>query len=143
MDVRAPISTIMTTDLLTVGPTDKLREANAIFEKHRLHHILVTIEDKVVGMLSLTDLLYFLKGKSDDSYEEVLNEVRLKNYTVEEIMTTGLAQLSPGDPISAALNIFKENLFHALPVIDDDKLVGIVSTQDIIVALANQKVLNK
>jgi acetoin utilization protein AcuB len=83
-----------------------------------------------------------LKVKTNDSYEEMLNEVRLKNYTVEEIMTTGLATLGPDDLIQTALNIFKENLFHALPIVKDGKLVGLLSAQDIIVALANEKTLH-
>ena len=84
----------------------------------------------------------FLKGKSYDKYEEHLNKVRLKNYSVEEIMTSGVATLKPSDFIRTALNIFKENLFHALPVIDDGKLVGIISSQDIIISLANQKAIS-
>ncbi|MFT4667392.1 MAG: CBS domain-containing protein [Ulvibacter sp.] len=139
MNVLDPIATIMTKNVLTIGAKDKLQEAQKIFDHHRVHHIPVVSDGAVLGILSLTDLLYFLKGKSEDSYEDVLNEVRLKNYTVEEIMSTGLANITSTDQIYTALNIFKENLFHAMPVIDDDKLVGVISTQDIINALANQK----
>ena len=141
MNILAPISTIMTKDVFTIGPKDKLQVAQDIFDEHRIHHLPVVDEDKVVGMLSNSDLLYFLKGKSYDKYEEHLNKIRLKNYTVEEIMTSGLATLTSADLIRTALNIFKENLFHAIPVIDEEKLVGIISSHDIIVSLANQKAI--
>ncbi len=141
MNILAPISTIMTTEVITVTPKDKLQIVQDIFEEYRIHHLPVVDEGKVVGMLSNSDLMYFLKGKSYDKYEEHLNKVRLKNYTVEEIMTCGIATLKSSDLIRTALNIFKENLFHALPVIDDGKLVGIISSQDIIISLANQKAI--
>jgi acetoin utilization protein AcuB len=142
MNIQKPVSSLMTTNVMTVSPTDKLQKAQDIFNHHRIHHIPVTNNEEVVGMLSMTDLLYFLKGKSTDSYDEILNEVRLKNYTVAEIMTTGLATLEPDDLIRTALNIFKENLFHALPIVKEGKLVGLLSAQDIIVALANEETLN-
>jgi len=140
MNLLDPISSIMTTEVLTVGPKDKVQEAQYIFDHHRIHHIPVVSDGAVLGMLSMTDLLYFLKGKSHDSYEETMNKIRLKNYTVEEIMATGLANISSTDTIHTALNIFKENLFHAMPVVDEGELVGIISTQDIIKTLANQKI---
>ena len=142
MNVQAPVSTIMTTHLYTVGPKDKLMEAKKIFDSRKIHHIPVVNKKEILGMVSLTDLLYFLKGMTDDSYEKVLNDVRLNNYTVEEIMTTGLAKLNSTDRISVALDIFEMNLFHVLPVVDNEELVGIVSTHDIITSLANEKVPN-
>ncbi|MFK7810531.1 MAG: HPP family protein [Saprospiraceae bacterium] len=140
MNVLDPISTIMTKDVLTVSPEDKLQEAQKIFDQHKIHHLPVTDkEGHVLGMLSVTDLHYFLRGKSINSYEIILNDIRLKNYKVEEIMTKGLAKISSTDRILTALKIFKENLFHAMPIVDDEKLVGIITTHDIISNLANEK----
>ena len=60
----------------------------------------------------------------------------MNNFTVKDIMTKRLAKLEPTDKINVALEVFKENLFHALPVVEGDKIVGIVSTFDIIKRLA-------
>ena len=140
MNVLDPISTIMTKDVLTISPGDKLQEAQKIFDQHKIHHLPVVSKDgRVTGMLSVTDLHYFLRGKSINSYEIILNDIRLKNYKVEEIMTKGLAKISSTDRILTALKIFKENLFHAMPIVDDEKLVGIITTHDIIANLANEK----
>ena len=62
----------------------------------------------------------------------------MKNHQVESIMTTGLAKLAPTDKILVALKVFKENLFHAIPIVDQDELVGIVTTYDIIKALGRE-----
>ncbi len=140
MDILAPISTIMTSKLITVNPLDKLIEVHQIFETHKIHHLPVVRYKKIVGMISKTDLLYFLKGITNNDYENFLNEARLKNYCAEDIMTTGLATLASTDRIGVALQIFKENLFHAIPIVDNDELQGIVTTYDIISALANEKI---
>ena len=144
MDLLAPVSTIMTKKLFTVTPNDKLSLVKEIFDKHKIHHLPVVRYKTIVGMVSKTDLLYFLKGAAYDSgYEDMLNEARLNNYTVEEIMTKGLAKVSSKDRIGVAIEVFKVNLFHAIPVVDDDELVGILTTYDIIrsLSLKDQKVV--
>ena len=54
-------------------------------------------------------------------------------------MTEKNATLRSSDRISVAIETFKENLFHAIPIVDHGKLVGIVTTHDIINCLANRK----
>jgi len=139
MNILNPISTIMSTDLITVNPSDKLEKVQAIFDEHRIHHIPVVRYTEIVGIISKTDLLYFLKGLGAKGSEKMLNHIRLTNYTAEAIMTTGIAKLSSTDRIDVALEVFKENLFHAIPIVDDEKLVGIVTTYDIIEAIASSK----
>jgi len=142
MNVMAPVSSIMSTKLYTVNPKDKLSVVKEVFDTNRIHHLPVVRYKTIVGIISKTDLLYFLKGASHaDGYENMLNEARLHNYTAEEIMTTGMAKLSSKDRIAVAVEVFKENLFHAIPVVDNGELVGIVTTYDIISALSerNQK----
>lgn len=138
MNLLAPVSTLMTTKLITVHPTDKLTVVKDLFDKNKIHHLPVVKYKEIVGMVSKTDLLSFLKGFESDSYDNYMNDVRLKNYTAEDIMTKGLAKLEPSDRINVALEVFKENLFHALPVVEDGELVGILTTFDIIRALANE-----
>ena len=53
-------------------------------------------------------------------------------------MTKGLATLSPDALLSEALELFKENIFHAIPILDDGDLVGIITPHDIICALSEK-----
>lgn len=140
MNLLQPVSTLMTKKLITVHPSDKLVVIKEIFDKNKIHHLPVVKHKEMVGIISKNDLLSFLKGFQNDSYDDYMNNVRLKNYTAEDIMTKGLAKLEPSDRINVALEVFKENLFHALPVIDDGELVGIITTFDIIKALSNEPV---
>ncbi|MEM1321869.1 MAG: CBS domain-containing protein [Bacteroidota bacterium] len=130
----------MTTNLITVNPQDKLEKVKAIFDEHNIHHLPVVRYKEIVGIISKTDLLYFLKGLGDDQYQAVLNTARLKNYNADQIMTTGLAKLESTDRINVALEVFKTNLFHAIPIVDNDELVGILTTYDIIDELSREEV---
>lgn len=138
MNILAPVSTIMTRDLITVNPKDSLKVVKEIFDSKRLHHIPVVRYKKIVGIISKSDVLYFLKGANPEK-EKTRNEKLLEKYTADEIMTTGMAKLESDDRINVALEVFKENLFHAIPVVDNDELTGIVTTYDIIKALSEDK----
>ena len=143
MNVLAPVSTLMTTKLVTVNPKDNLTMVKEIFEKNKIHHLPVVRYKKLVGLISKNDLLHFIKGYSENNYDEVLNTTRLKNCLAEDIMVKGIAKLEPTDRINVALKVFNENLFHALPVVQDDELVGILTTYDIIKALSEEPIQAK
>lgn len=139
MDILAPVSTIMTRDLLTVNPKDALKLVKEIFDTKSIHHIPVVRYKKIVGIISLMDLRFFLKGARSEKEKEY-NESLLEKYCAEDIMTKGLAKLESTDRINVTLEVFKENLFHAIPVVDNEELVGIITTYDIIKALSEDKV---
>lgn len=139
MDILAPVSSIMTTDLITVNPKDNLKVVKEIFEGRRIHHLPVVRHKKIVGLISKTDLLHFLKGANPEK-EMARNERLLEEFVAEDIMTTGLAKLESDDRINVALEVFKENLFHAIPIVDGEELKGIVTTYDVISALSEDKV---
>lgn len=126
----------MTRDLITVHPKDTLLDVKEIFDKHRIHHLPVVEFKKIVGIMSKTDLLYYQRNYDQVPYKDVFEESRLKAYKVGEVMRKGLATLSPDDRINVAIEVFRENILHAIPVVENDELIGLVTTHDIIEALA-------
>ena len=139
MNLLAPVKTIMTSDLLTVSENDPLSRLKEIFEAHRFHHVPVTNGEELVGMISKTDFLFFTKGYLKSKIGQDFENIRLNTHEVKEIMTTGVATLDVNDKVNVALEVFKENLFHALPILEEGKLAGIVTTFDIIKNLAEGK----
>ena len=139
MNLLTPVAELMTKELITVNPEDKLMAVKKIFDNNRIHHVPVVRFRKIVGIVSKTDLLYFLKGMGNARRPDVLNEGRLLVTRVQDIMTTGLAKLEPTDRVNVALEIFRENILHAIPVVENEELVGILTTHDIITALADKK----
>ncbi len=126
----------MTTKLVTLHPKDTLMDVKKVFESHSLHHIPIVEYRKLVGIVSKGDLEYYERHYDNVPYGDILEKGRLNAYDVGEVMTKGLATLGPEASIAEALELLKENVFHAIPIIEDDELVGIVTTHDIICALA-------
>lgn len=137
MNLLSPISTIMTKDLITLKPSDSIADAAAIFEQNKIHHLPIAIDDELVGIVSMSDYLFFRRGFLNTTEDKKTENIRLNNYEVNHIMTKGLATMGPSEKINVALEIFKENILHAIPIIKSGKLVGIVTTHDIITHLAN------
>lgn len=140
MNVLAPVKTIMSTNLITVNPKDKLTVVKEIFETHNIHHVPVVRYKEIVGMISKTDFMFFMRGFNRNEEDRFVNEARLRAYNAEDLMTAGLAKVSPEERINVVLEIFKENRFHAIPVVEENELKGIVTTFDIINTLANETV---
>lgn len=140
MNLLEPISAHMTTDLVTLSPNDNIWTAKNLFENNNIHHIPVVDFKEIVGMLSKSDLDLFCHGFNKDK-DIKAEEDRLKAAKVGEIMSKQLAKLEANDRIRTALEVFKMNRFRALPVVQDGTdLIGIITTHDIIVALANEPV---
>ena len=139
MNIFNPVKDIMTTKLITVGPHDKLETVKAIFEQNNIHHVPVVRYKEILGMISKSDFLYFLRGFSGSDEDRFIDNARLRVYNAEDIMTTGLAKISPNDRISVALEIFLQNRFHAVPIVENEDLVGMVTTLDILRKLAENK----
>lgn len=129
----------MTTKLVTVGPEDNLLAVKKIFTENSFHHIPVVRFKAIVGIISKTDFNHFMDGVSHAVEDKMLNDSRLERVKAEHIMTKGLGKLEPDDRINVALEVFSRNWFHALPVIENDELVGMVTTQDIIRAILDEK----
>lgn len=138
MDFKTPISKFMSRKLITVTPKDRMTAVKEIFDKHRIHHIPVVRDTALVGMISKTDYMHFLRGKNNNGYGQLIEDSRLHNYTAEDVMTKGIATLEPGDRINVALDVFSENLFHAIPIVENGELVGMLTTHDIIKVLMEE-----
>ena len=115
------VSTIMTRSLITVKPEDSLVETKKIFTRKRIHHLpVVDDNEKLVGLVTTRDLLFL--NKPFEEYQNLL---------VREVMKSKLATLAPTEKIATAAEVFLENLFHAVPIVEDGRLVGIVTSFDV------------
>jgi len=116
------ISTIMSTQLITLTPEDTLGKAREILLSKRVHHLPVVEGKKLVGMVTSWDM--FKLGLSAAEYQ---------NTKVRDVMTRKLATLEPDQHIGAAAEVLMEHLFHAIPIVNEaGDLVGIVTSYDIL-----------
>lgn len=130
-----PVSEIMSTKLMTVIPTDPLTKVKEIFETYNIHHIPVVRYKELVGMVSKTDFYKLIHGFRLRVTGQEENETAdiLGTHTVEQLMTKGVVRLNQNDKMGVAAELFLTNYFHAVPIVNDEnELVGIVTTYDII-----------
>lgn len=125
-----PVSKIMSTGLLTVNITQRLKEVEAIIRGQHVRHVPVVSGDKIIGMLSKTDLqkISFVNMIDGDD----LTTAMYDNLSIEQVMTKDITTVKQDDTILDVATILSENEFHALPVTEDGKLVGIVTTSDLV-----------
>ncbi len=138
MKKRTPVSKIMTSDVITLNYSNGLETAERLFKEHNIRHIPVVSGDAIVGMLSYTDLLRISFADAIDENETDVDTVVYEMFTIEQVMAKSLVSVTSNTTIKEVAEILSKKEFHALPVVDDNKLVGIVTTTDLINYLIEQ-----
>ncbi|MFM2230657.1 MAG: hypothetical protein RL607_1915 [Bacteroidota bacterium] len=138
MKKHVPVTQIMTTNVIKLNVTDDLTKAETLFKKHHIRHIPVVNGNRIVGMLSLTDLLRISFADAVDEDAQEVDVTVYNMFTVEQVMARNLVKVSPETSIREVAEILATKEFHALPVVMDELLVGIVTTTDLIKYLLAQ-----
>ncbi|HMQ43201.1 CBS domain-containing protein [Mariniflexile maritimum] len=126
-----PISAIMTKNIIALTRSDNLEYAEKLFKKHKIRHIPVVSAENVIGMLSYSDLLRIsLSDLNDD--EQSVDSIVYNMFTIEQVMTKNVISVSSKTTIKEAAEIIAKQEFHALPIVDDGVLIGIVTTTDLL-----------
>ena len=140
MNLLMPVSTLMSRKFHVVSDLDNARLVKEIFDRKSVSHILVMRNDRIVGTVTRCDFLSFFSGLSKRFENTALTQSVLSAYTIGEVMNDRVSFIESNDRIHVALEMFRDNMFAALPVIDEmDRLVGMVTAMDIIKALAKEK----
>jgi len=136
MKKRVPVTQIMTKNLVTLSLNDDLVTAEKLFKKHRIRHIPVTSGEKILGMLSYTDLLRI--SFADSISENDIDSSVYDMFTIEQVMANNVVSVTSKNSVKEVAEYLAKEEFHALPVVDDGKLLGIVTTTDLINYLLEQ-----
>ncbi len=138
MKQHVHVSTIMTQNVVKLNITDDLTKAESLFKQHKIRHIPVVNGNKILGILSYSDLLRISFVDAVDDEDEVVDVTVYNMFTVEQVMSKHLVTVAPETTIKETAEILASKEFHALPVCKGDLLVGIVTTTDLIRYLLKQ-----
>jgi CBS domain-containing membrane protein len=138
MKQNVPVSAIMTKHVIKLNVNDDLTKAESLFKKHHIRHIPVVNGNIILGMLSYTDLLRISFADAVDEDEKSVDVTVYNMFSVEQVMARNLVKVSPDTTIKEVAEILSKKEFHALPVVEDELLVGIVTTTDLIKYLIDQ-----
>ena len=124
--IKKKVSEIMTSDVITTTPEIDVVYAFEKLMEFKISSLPVVEDDKLIGIITTTDVGHNL----------ILDKYELGT-KVEEIMIKDVVTVSPDDTIETAIKVMKESnpgsgILNQLPVVDDCKLVGIISDGDII-----------
>ena len=132
------VSKIASTSLLTVHTAQKMSEVRKLFKEKKIHHLPVVSGDKLVGLISATDMVA-LSFSAYAADERSVDAVLDSQFSIEEVMQKGITTLHHSDSIKKAAEILAEGRFHSLPIVDDNnELKGIVTSTDLISYLLAQ-----
>ncbi|TYA84169.1 CBS domain-containing protein [Seonamhaeicola marinus] len=127
-----PVSTIMTESVIALTRSDDLERAEKLFNKHRIKHMPVVTGESVIGMLSYTDLMRISLAEISNIDEHSIDSVVYNMFTIEQVMVKDVVTVNSKTSIKEVAKILAEREFHALPIVDDSILVGIVTTTDLL-----------
>ena len=135
---QAMVSTIMTRDMITVNYKDDLESAEHLFKTHKIRHIPVVKGNELKGMISYTDLLRISFADAIGEDEMSIDSVVYNMFTIEQVMVKSVVTMPSTSSIKEVAELLTRRNFHAIPIVDDDKLVGIVTTTDLLKFLLSQ-----
>jgi len=128
------VSKYMTQKLITATPDMTVKQAFLLMRTHRVRHIPVVEGEELVGIISDRDLR---RPRWAESLDDWTTYYQIEDtHTVADVMTRTPETVKASDDIRKAVKIFREQRYGALPVLNrDQELVGILSAQDLLVAL--------
>lgn len=138
MNKKKPVADIMTADVHTADvDKDTLFDVKDLMLTKGLRHVPVVHGKKLVGIISKTDIdrLIFSRMFED---EEDADEAVLEMLKIEQVMTHKPKAVNKDTTVREVAEILAKEEFHALPVLDGDRLVGIVTTTDVIKYMLTQ-----
>jgi len=125
MDVSGNIGAILSQkndEIFSVSPETTVHDAVAMMDEKNVGALLVLEGDKLVGMLSERDYTrkVMLRGKKSSDTK------------VSEIMSTNLTVAHPNEGVEECLRVMTDKRFRHLPVLDGEKVVGVISIGDLV-----------
>ena len=133
MNPERSVSEIMTTRLVTVRPDTNAKEVYNIFKQNDFHHVPVVDKgDILVGIISKEDFFKVSYILSQQTTGKTWTENQYQSLCARDFMTNYPMTLDPDDTIGLAADVFLTNKFHALPVVEDHQLIGIVTSHDLL-----------
>ncbi len=153
------VKEIMNTRFNVLHPRLPISQAIDLFlqaslkEKRRVFGMAVVEDGLIKGMLSMYDILLFVRPKHVGVWGQMENIVpeealdaqlnRLKDVYVSDLMTTRIISITPETHLLAALDIMLKKHVRRLPVVEKDNLVGMLYISDLFYCLLNKFLKNK
>ena len=120
---RISVGDLMTRNFASVLPEDNLHKCAKIMAKQRINSILVTKEERLLGILTSRDILWVVSKKPD---------IDMRKIRSIDVAKKKLAVIKPSADISEALEKMRQSNYRRLPVLSKNRVLGVVTMKDIL-----------
>lgn len=141
---------IMTRNVISVAPETRIEDLARLFVEKRVSAMpVITEEGRLTGVVSETDLVeqnkplhvptvislfdWVLYLESEKDFQEEVEQITAR--TVSEICSDEVVSCGPQTPISEIASLMSDHKVNLIPVVDDDKVVGVVARLDVVRAM--------
>lgn len=138
MKRNEPVSKIMSTQVASVHHGDPISKVRQLVRERGVHHIPVVSGDQLVGMIAFSDILRVSFGDAFQTDERTVDATLDHTLKLEDIMAKKPVSLQDSATIREAAEILARGDFHSIPIVNGTKLVGIVTSTDLIQYLLEQ-----
>jgi len=115
------VNEVMSKNMLTLDKSTSLQEAAEHMKKLNVGCVIVTDSNNPIGIIT-----------ERDSVTKIAAEGRPLFTEIKEVMSSPLITIDPEETIWEASELMKEKLIHKLPVKENDEIIGIITTTDIV-----------
>jgi len=138
-DEMTRVKDLMTRDATTLRRNEKLTLADDVMHLGRVRHLPVLDEEgKLAGIVSQRDLfrgaLAQVLGYGAHARRKLLDTLQVK-----DVMATEVSVTTPETPIAEAARVLLERKIGCLPVVENDRLVGILTESDFVACVAREQ----
>ena len=124
------VSTILATkgaNVVTIAPETAVSEAVRLFNKHDIGALVVVSDDQLMGILSERDIV-----------RQLAHYERMLDVPVQDLMTPRVIVGRPQDDLASIVHTMTEKRFRHLPIVENGRLIGIISIGDVLKAQRDQ-----
>jgi CBS domain-containing membrane protein len=123
------IDAIMSTDLITVRPSETLEQARTLMHTNRIHHLPVVNDGgELVGLVTLTNVL----AATDSILRDADNRIHAEEILIKDVMVEDLATVDERASLRQAALFIEKHKIGCLPVLANGKLKGIITDSDFV-----------
>ncbi len=130
MIFKRKASDFMTPNVIVGGKENNFNQIADFFTNYKIQHLPIVEKDKLVGIVSVNDLLKFVVSATKSGKTLSADELN-KSFRVEKVMTQNPVTVGPNDSQGKVIEILGEGKFQAVPVVENERVIGIITNKDI------------
>lgn len=123
MDSVISVGEIMTRNFVWTGPETNLRECAKLMIRKKVGSLIIKESEKLLGILTEKDIIWAIVKKSKSSLVEI---------KASDLMKRKVITIKPSSDISEAMDKFRTQKVRRLPVVENGKLIGIITLKDVL-----------